>query len=590
MTKGFESLSTSFTPERKANLNVDHETPPVNFDPSSFSTGIEASSSRFASVYANTSEQTSVNLEASISFVDTSDRMGSRSGEQDPYEQIDQEYDPQGQIVQEILAIQFDTYKISPSLSDERSLDSMKRVCHISEELEFLAPMSHERPWDCPTSYSALTFQSKIPHPPTSPLANLPFGEDLNRIRAVNHHWDDLSYTLPHPPTSPLANLPFGEDLNRIRAVNHHWDDLSYTRIRRARDRLDIRNSEYWVADMRGATPGIDAFNTPSIPIRPRKSRRLSELSNRSEAEVTVDPSAVIPSVTDAADMQRTDDASARGSVHGESNEPKGRDYVFRSNGKGKVDPVDKKAEKKRITAKLKPTSKGERFPPSGSVELVKSFRLKHPLLKVWVSHLLLLFLLSTPATTSLVRMKWKCNDEKTGSRLLRPAPMWMRHEEKQRLEDEVKKRDVHLEAASAAIVELRANPEKSRFTEDCLRKERDGARRRADEIASAHHAQEEVKAQLYYRRGAQISLEKMVKAEYKLPPGLLENYAKEEKEYLAKVESLAADSLGDDILFPTPPPPPAGPPRDSLSQVPEGISEHGSFLSPQDNQDGDLV
>ncbi|KFK36756.1 hypothetical protein AALP_AA4G165600 [Arabis alpina] len=183
--------------------------------------------------------------------------------------------------------------------------------------------------------------------------------------------------------------------------------------------------------------------------------------------------------------------------------------------------------------------------------------------------------------------------------------------EEKQRLEDEVKERDVHLKAASIEIAELRANLEKSRFIEDRLRKERNGARRQADEIASGSsarsarhssrlkrirsylvtlHAQDNVKAQLCYKRGARISLEKMVEAEYELPLGLLENYAKEEKEYLAKVESLAADSLGDDILFPTLLPPPAGPPREVSSHVPEGISEHGSFLSSQDNQDGDQV
>ncbi|KFK24525.1 hypothetical protein AALP_AAs65400U000600 [Arabis alpina] len=182
---------------------------------------------------------------------------------------------------------------------------------------------------------------------------------------------------------------------------------------------------------------------------------------------------------------------------------------------------------------------------------------------------------------------------------------------EKQKLEEEAKKRDAHLEAASAQIAELRASLEMSRLTEDRLWKERDGARRQADEIASgssAHsarhlsrlkrirlylvtlHTQEDVKAQLCYRRGARISLEKMVEAEYELPLGFLENYAKEEEEYLAKVESFDADSLGDDILFPTPPPPPAGPPQDVASQVPKGISEHGSFLSPQDNQDGDPI
>ncbi|KFK34213.1 hypothetical protein AALP_AA5G115300 [Arabis alpina] len=122
--------------------------------------------------------------------------------------------------------------------------------------------------------------------------------------------------------------------------------------------------------------------------------------------------------------------------------------------------------------------------------------------------------------------------------------------EDKQRLEGEVKERDVHLEAAYAEIAELRANLEKSRFTEDRLMKERDGARRRADEIASGRST-----------RSAEL-----VEAEYELPPGLLENYTKEEKEYLAKVESF--DSHGNDTLFPTLPPPPTGLPRDVASQV----------------------
>ncbi|KFK39713.1 hypothetical protein AALP_AA3G278600 [Arabis alpina] len=156
---------------------------------------------------------------------------------------------------------------------------------------------------------------------------------------------------------------------------------------------------------------------------------------------------------------------------------------------------------------------------------------------------------------------------------------------EKQRLEDKEKKRDVHLEVASAEIAELRASLEKSHLREDRPRKEGDGAHRRADEIAGGSSAQ-----RARHSRGARKSLKKMVEAEYEIPPGLLENYAKEEGEYFAKVESLAADSLGDDILFSTPPPPPASPPRNVSSQVPEGISEHGSFLSPQDNKDGDLV
>ncbi|KFK29163.1 hypothetical protein AALP_AA7G097500 [Arabis alpina] len=200
----------------------------------------------------------------------------------------------------------------------------------------------------------------------------------------LGRFYNNMKVGFPHPPPPPLADLPFREDLNRLRAGNHRWDDLSYSRICRSHDRLDIWNIEYCSAEMRGATPGIPAFYTPSIAIRLRKSRRLSEVSSRSDAEVTADPSAIvviedtedniegislpnqgknlavtdgsqkISSAIDAANMQRADDASARGSDPGEANEPKGHGDASRSKGKGKVDPVHKKAEKKRIVAKAK--------------------------------------------------------------------------------------------------------------------------------------------------------------------------------------------------------------------------------------------
>ncbi|KFK31894.1 hypothetical protein AALP_AA6G173000 [Arabis alpina] len=365
---------------------------------------------------------------------------------------------------------------------------------------------------------------------------------------------------------------------------------MSCNRIRLARDRLDIWNSEYWAAEMGGATPGVPTFNTPSILIRHRKSRRLSKVSNRSEAEVTANPSAIvviqdsedntegvallnleeavavkddsqkIPSVTDAADMQRAGDVSAQGSVPGESSEPKGPGDVSRSNGKGKV------------------INTGNCIVSVYEVEVQRrEDRIK------------------TLASRSHVDAAWQdvgCEMCRADSWEATASENQQSHiklfdqacalkEKKQRLEDEVKKRNVHLEAAYPEIAELRANLEKSHLTEGRLRKERDGARRRADEI---------VKAQLCYRRGARIKLENMLEAQYELPPGLLENYAKEEKEYLAKIESFDIDSLSDDTLFPTSPPPPAGPPRDVASQVPERISEHMSFLSSQDNQDGDQV
>ncbi|KFK22487.1 hypothetical protein AALP_AAs63008U000100 [Arabis alpina] len=157
---------------------------------------------------------------------------------------------------------------------------------------------------------------------------------------------------------------------------------------------------------MRGATPGIHAFTIPSISIRSRKSRRLSEVFNRSDAEVKADPSAVvviqdsedntegvslpnqeetptvkggsqkISSATNAANMQRAKDASAWGSVPDELNEPKGSGDASRSKGKGKVDPIDKKVEKKRIATKAKADLEAGRIPTfqiGGTCEVLSS-------------------------------------------------------------------------------------------------------------------------------------------------------------------------------------------------------------------------
>ncbi|KFK32434.1 hypothetical protein AALP_AA6G241200 [Arabis alpina] len=296
---------------------------------------------------------------------------------------------------------------------------------------------------------------------------------------------------------------------------------------------------------MRGAAPGIHAFNTPSILIRTRKSRRLSEVSNRSDVKVTADPSAIVviqdsedntegislpnqeeneavrdgsqkvSSATDLANMQRADDASARGSVLDKLNEPKGLGDAPRSKGKGKVDPIDKKAEKKRIAVKAKADLEAGRIPAfriGGTFEVLPS---EAPVAQI---------LGITPPAYLPVN-----------SDIAAILPYL---------------------AVQTAVNVPQPPPPRAPLT----------------------------------RRGTQISLEKMVEAEYKLPPGLLENSAKEEGEYLAKSESFDIDSLGDNILFPTLSPPLIGPPRDVASQVSEGISEHGWFLSPQDIQDGDQV
>ncbi|KFK22825.1 hypothetical protein AALP_AAs43016U000100 [Arabis alpina] len=430
MSKIFESSST---PERNANLDVGHKTPPVNSDLSAFKTEIEPSSSRFAPIYANTSEKAGVNLEALTPFAGTSDRTEGGSNEQYPDEQIGQE-----QIVREILA-----------------------------------------------------------------------------------------------------------------------------------------------AEMGGATPGIPAFTIPSIPIRSRKSRTLSEVSNRSDAEVTDNPSAIVV-IQDSEDKtkgvtlpnQEETQAVKDGSQKIPSATNEGPGDASHLKGKGKIDPIDKKVEKKRIAAKAKADLEAERIPAflsGGTCEV---------------------FLSEAPVSQSVC--------------VIPPASL-------------------PVNSDSAAIPPCRAVQTSLNVTQipsprapsltplprlaSKLWKERDEARRRADDIASgssargarhssrlerirsyliALHAQEEVKTQLCYRHGARMSLEKLVEAEYELPPGLLENYIKEEEEYLTKVASF--DPLGDDTLFPTPSPPPTGHPLDVASQVPDGISEHGSFLSPQDNQDGDQV
>ncbi|KFK45069.1 hypothetical protein AALP_AA1G339300 [Arabis alpina] len=91
MTKISKSLSPSFSLERTTSLDVNKKTPPVNIDSISFSTEVEASSSRFMPNYGNTSEQIGVNLEASTPVVGMSNRMGDGYGERYPDEQIGQE-------------------------------------------------------------------------------------------------------------------------------------------------------------------------------------------------------------------------------------------------------------------------------------------------------------------------------------------------------------------------------------------------------------------------------------------------------------------------------------------------------------------
>ncbi|KFK35893.1 hypothetical protein AALP_AA4G050400 [Arabis alpina] len=501
MTKTFKSLSTSFTSERNASLDVDHETPPVNFDLSAFLTEIELSSSRFAPLYANTLEQAGVSLEASTPFAGTSDRTGGGS---------------------------------------------------------------------------------------------------------------------------------------------------------------DIWNSEYWDAEMRGYTPRIRAFTIPSIPIRSRKSRRLSEVSNRPDAEVTADPSAIVviqnsedntegvslpnqeetPVVKDGSqkipyvtNMQSADDASARGSFPDELNEPKGPGDASRSKGKGKVDPVDMKVEKRRISAKAKADLKAGRIPTfriGGTYEVFPSEAPAAQSLGVIPPAFLLVNFDSTatppcpavqravnvsqtpppraPSLTPLPRLASELSSESSlskrrrttkiinsGSRIVGAYEAVVAEKEEKIkslracTDVDATRKELDRQKARVDSWEVLANANRQSEDDYAAQVERIISRRSAmKHAAELMRSQVAVLHEVRDTRRVQMSMEKMVEADYELPPGLLENYVKEEKEYLAKVKSF--DSLGDDTLFPTPPPPSAGLPRDVASQVPEGINEHGSFLSLQDNQDGDKV
>ncbi|KFK36292.1 hypothetical protein AALP_AA4G103500 [Arabis alpina] len=267
--------------------------------------------------------------------------------------------------------------------------------------------------------------------------------------------------------------------------------------------------------------------------------------------------------------MQSRDTSSAWGSTPDELNEPKGPGDTSRSKRKGKVYPVDKKAEKKKIAAKAKADLEAGRIPTfriGGTCEVPPSEALVAQSLGVIpptslpvnsdsaaippcpavqtaanVSHTLpprapsltplprLSSELSSESSLSKRRRTTKiinlgsflisayeaavaekeeqieslvaCTDADTTRRELDrqkarddswevsananrqsadnyAAQVEVLKGEKQRLEDEVKKRDVHLEAASAEIAGLRGNLEKSRLTEDHLRKERDEARR----------------------------------------------------------------------------------------------------------------
>ncbi|KFK28841.1 hypothetical protein AALP_AA7G055700 [Arabis alpina] len=255
--------------------------------------------------------------------------VGGGSGEQYPDEQIGQEEVAQEQVVREIFASRFEVFNISPSLSDEKSLDSMRRVTSVFMSRCLLIVSSGSR----------------------YPISSL----------------------VPHPPAPPLTDLPSRDDLRRIRAGNHRWDDLTYSRICRARGRLDTWDSEYWAAEMRGTTPGIHAFNTPLIPIRPKKSRRLFEVSSRSDAEVTVDPYAIVV-IQDSKDT--IDDVYLQNHEEIPPVKDGSQKIPSATDGRGKVDAVDKKAEKKRIAAKAKADLEAGRIPAfriGGTCEILPS-------------------------------------------------------------------------------------------------------------------------------------------------------------------------------------------------------------------------
>ncbi|KFK35651.1 hypothetical protein AALP_AA4G019000 [Arabis alpina] len=96
--------------------------------------------------------------------------------------------------------------------------------------------------------------------------------------------------------------------------------------------------------------------------------------------------------------------------------------------------------------------------------------------------------------------------------------------DEKYKLVKDIKNGDDNVEAASTEVAKLQADLERSRLMEDCLRKEVDEARRRADQMVSGSSAQSVVPEEAW------SGLQKP-------------NYVKEEKEYPAQVEFFTVDS-----------------------------------------------
>ncbi|KFK29218.1 hypothetical protein AALP_AA7G104700 [Arabis alpina] len=406
-----------------------------------------------------------------------------------------------------------------------------------------------------------------------------------------------IELKIPHPPPPPLADLPFREDLNRLRAGNHRWEDLFYSRIRRARDRLDTWNSEYWAAEMSGVTPGIPAFNTPSLPIRPRKTKRLSEEENATVS----DSSNKLSSVTDA-NMQRAEDASARGSVPGEPNELKGPGDASRSKGKGNVDPVDQKAEKKRITAKTKADLEerripafrigGTSIPPCSAVQTAVD--IPQPLLPrapflAPLTRSALEFSKRMPTSFPHVDLVMPLSNAAPqhkatlisligGVRVNLPNPDRLSIFELPFFDwasDIISVISTGYRIIGSYEAEVQRREDKiktlaSRFDVDAAWQKVGHQMHRADSWEATASENQQNLNDLFDHASALKEERPRLEEEVK---------KRDEGEYVVHVESFSADSLGDDTLFPTPSPPPAGPPPHVASQVSEGISEHGSSL-----------
>ncbi|KFK23395.1 hypothetical protein AALP_AAs60744U000200 [Arabis alpina] len=612
MTKIFESLSTSSTPERNASPGVDHETPPVNSDLSAFLTEIEASSSRFAPIYVNTSEEARVNLVASTPFAGTSDRTVVPHPPARPLTDL-----PFREDLNRIRArnhrwddMSYNRIRLARDKHGQEIIAGT--TCLIIVSVLLVTNMIYGI---ANTGRRDKRSDAEVTADPSAVVVIQDSEDNTEGVSLPNQEETlavkDGSQKIPFATNGP-GDASRSKGKGKVDLVDKKAEkkritakakaDLEVGRIPTLRigGTCEVIPSEAPVAQSLGVIPPASLpvnFDSAAIPPCPaiQTAVNVSQTPPPRAPSLTLLPrlASELSSESSLSKRRRTTEVSGQ------------RSFGPLGNSSVRVPPRhDNRWSFSYTDDELPLVSSDIKIINSGSciigaykaVVAEKEEQIKSVLACTDVD----------VTQKELDRQKARVDSWEVSANANRQsaddyaAQVEVLKGEKQRLEDEVKKRDAHVEAASAEIARLRGNLEKSHFPEDRLRKERDEARRRGDEIASgssargarhssrlerirsyliALHAQEEVKAQLCYRRRARISLEKMVEAKYELPPGLLENYVKEEEQYLAKVESF--DPLGDDTLFPTPPSPPANLPRDAASQVLDGIIEYGSFLSP---------